>query len=265
MEKTGTSALQRFFSRNRSVLPMFGVHYPRLGANGSSKAHKHSDLGAALEHHRRTGEAHPIHGQPEEVLEKYLKNARARRATILSTESLSVPDAVAAGLFVPHADQFDIRVVIYVRRQDEWGLSTYRERVVDRKTNEARSFGDWLADPKTAAMMDYAAILENWRKVIGKDAIRVLRYPYETPLLPAFLNAAGLSRALLALPFHSKRVKESVSGDVLLQRLAENGGVAEPITFDQDARDALMNQYRVCNRQICQIYRPELSRLFGRN
>lgn len=264
MGKTGSSALQMFFARNRRVLPLFGLHYPKAISTGFTGANSQRDLSDALRHECMENSPHPVIGDSSNLLGRYVAKAARRRTTLLSSEGLAAPDPNIAKLFSPLGEQFDIRVIIYLRRQDEWGLSTYRERVVNTTYSEARPFLDWLNAPETNALMDYGTILENWRNAVGQNAITVLRYPYETPLLPAFLRAAELTPALLALPFHKKRVRESVSDDVLMRRLKENGGAPEPIRFDQDARDSLMRDFRVSNKQVCQIYRPELARLFGR-
>lgn len=265
MEKTGSSALQMFFARNRRILLLLGLNYPKTITAHVGNGNSQSDLGIALRHELKERAPHPQIGPARELLNRYLEPAARRRLTLISDEGLAAPNSAIAELFCNFRDQFDIRVVVYLRRQDEWALSCYRERVVDVSVSESRCFTDWLDDPETKAMMDYAAILEGWRSAVGQNAITVLRYPYETPLLPAFLQAAELSAALQVLPYRKRRVRESVADDVLLKRLKENGGVPDPLKFDQNARDELMRDFRVSNKQVCQIYRPELARLFGRN
>lgn len=263
MPKTGSSAIQRFFARNRAVLPALGVHYPRSSDAVAGGSDGHDDLVLSWRHLHTTGAAHPGLGAPHDVLDRYSARAIKRRVTVLSAEELSTEDAGIATLFAPLRDRFDLRVIVYLRRQDEWALSSYREEAMRAETAALHGLPDWLDDTRTRRRMDYAAMLDAWAAVVGTDAIRVLRYPHETPILNSFVRAAGLPAAVLALPFHAKRVKESVSDEVLLARLCELGGVAQRPTLDQAARDALMARYRGSNGTVCRRFRPELDQLFG--
>ncbi|MEO0914308.1 MAG: hypothetical protein AAFY59_15190, partial [Pseudomonadota bacterium] len=261
--KTGSSAIQRFFARNRAVLPAFGVHYPKAQDAEGRPLEKHADLTAALEAEKRSAAAHPTHGTSRDVLARYLDRAAGRRATLLSAERLAAYGDRAAALFAGVGERFDVRVLVYLRRQDEWALSTYREHVMDPEIAEARPFAAWLDARDVRDQMDYEALMAAWRQAVGEQNIRVLRYPQETPLLPAFIRAADLPRGLLTLPFRGKRVKESVSDDVLFAQLEANGGGPVRPALTGAERDALMAEFQPGNYAVKTRFRPELKRLFG--
>ncbi len=264
--KTGTTAIQRFFARNRSVLPAFGVHYPRSNDPRTRGAINHSDLVEAFRHQQaNSGAGHPDLGTASEVLQRYLAKARNRHATILSAEGLATLGTEAAQLLAPHREAFDIRVIVFLRRQDEWALSTYREHVVNPNYAEARALGDWLADPAIRAQMDYASLLDAWAAAVGEDALRVLRYPHETPLVPSFIRAADLPVGLMTLPYKAKRVRESVPDEIFLDHLRANGGTPERPALSEAERDTLIGAFQPCNRAVKDRFRPDLNALFGLN
>ncbi len=260
--KTGSSAIQRFFARNRAVLPAFGLHYPRATGPEGEVLSKHNDLVEALRS-EAGGTPHLHYGPSADVVARYLEVARSRRVTLLSAEGLAALGPQAAQAFKGVGERFDLRVVVYLRRQDEWALSTYREHVMNPDIAEARPFAAWLASSEIRAQMNYDALLTAWMHVVGEGAIRVLRYPQEMPVLPAFLKAADLPRSLMTLPFHGKRVKESVADEVLLAQMAANGGTPLRPGFSEEERDALLADVQRTNYFVKQRFRPELNRLFG--
>lgn len=249
--KTGSTAIQRFFALNRRALPLFGLHYPRAL---DGRALNHNDLAESA------GSA-----AAGAARDAYLGAAARRRrcATLLSAERLAALGPAGAAGFAAAAEAFEMRVIVWLRRQDEWALSTYREHIMRPDIAEARPLRTWLEAPEIRAQMEYAALLEAWADVVGRAAIRVLRYPQDLPLLPHFLDAADLPKALMALPFHGKRVKESVSDTVLLAQMAANGGQPERPALSQEERDALLADLRPGNARIRAAYRPDVDRLFG--
>ncbi|QHQ35065.1 hypothetical protein [Algicella marina] len=261
--KTGSSALQRFFARNRAVLPAFGLHYPKATAADGRPLEKHADIVEALQSEVATGSPHPRLGPARDVLERYLSRAERRRTTLLSAEGLAVHRYPGAQLFEGLQQRFDIRVVVFLRRQDEWALSTYREHVMRPDIAESRPFRDWVEAPEIQAQMDYDGLLTAWMRAVGEENIRVLRYPHELPLLPSFLKAADLPRALLSLPFHTARVKESVTDTVLLDQLVANGGVPQKPDLSQEERDQLLDTFQRSNYLAKNRFRPELGPLFA--
>ncbi|MEM8788554.1 MAG: hypothetical protein AAGE76_09855 [Pseudomonadota bacterium] len=250
MEKTGSSALQRFFARNRVMLRMAGLRYPRMEG---APAESHCDLVDAI----------AADGTGAELVETYAAAVEDAATTLISAEGLSAPDPGFAQAFGPWAERFDVTVVVFLRRQDEWALSAYRQAVIDPGVAEARGFADWLDDPVTRARLDYATMLEGWNAVFGADRIRVLRYPHEIPVVPAFLRAAGLPDRLRLLPERNLRVNESVGDAALLEALERNGGTGEVPQMPQPARDALLGELEPGNRWIAQTFRPDLGSLFG--
>jgi len=258
LERTGTSALQRFLSRNRAALRLMGVRYPRPV---QGPAEKHQDLVDAIAAEAR-GAPHPVLGPAEDLI---LRHATAARSpvTVLSAEGLSAPDPAYAHALAPLAKLCDVRVVVYLRRQDEWALSAYRQAVLDPEVAEARPLAEWLQDPRMRARLDYAGMLAWWEDVFGVENIRLMRYPHDLPLVPGFVAAAELPAAVGLLPHRMLRVNETIGDEGLRQALLRNGAPDEVPDLDQAARDTLLEGLRAGNNAIRERYLPEAHTLFG--
>lgn len=264
MEKTGTSAIQRFLARHRTALRLMGVQYPRAADATGAPSDSHIDLAAAIGADLAGQGPHPVFGSAGTVIEGYATKADVASTTILSSEGLSAPDPGFAAALAPLAGRFDVSVVVYLRRQDEWALSAYRQCVMDPDIAETRPLDVWLDDPATRRRLDYNTMLGWWEAAFGADAVQVLRYPHDLPLIAGFLNHTGMPAAARLLREPDGRVNESAADAIFLETLVRNGGTAAGVPdLDQDARDALLLDLRPSNNEVRQRYLPDLSGLFA--
>ncbi len=261
MERTGTSALQHFFARNRPVLRIMGVRYPRARDAAGKSSQKHQDLVEAIAA-EAAGEVHPQHGPAADVIESYAERAAGAAATVLSAEGLGGPDPLFAEALAPLGQRFDVRVIAFLRRQDEWALSAFRQAVMEGTAGTA-GIDRWLARDDTRARLDYNRILGHWEAAFGPNAVTVLRYPHDVPLVPAFIAAADLPRPAAMLPDRSARVNESSADDAVLAALRAQGAPAVIPTLDQSARDALLAGFAAGNAAIRERFLPDRETLFG--
>ncbi len=262
LERTGSSAIQRFMAMNRVALRVMGVRYPRQLHPDETPRDKHYDLAAAL-----LGDGSRAAGADldaaETVFEHYLAEAGRHRLTVLSDEKLGSPAPHVAARLAPRVGNRDTRIVVYLRRQDEWALSAYRAAVTDPRKTESRPLADWLADPATRARMDYAAILAPWEDAFGSGALRVMRYPHDIPLISGFLRAIQAPPAAMMLPGRDLRVNESLADNALLAALEGRGLPPELPDLDQPARDRLIDSFADSNEAVRARYFPENRTLFG--
>lgn len=158
--KTGTTALQTFLTRRAPGLDERGVHYVRAGL-GEGQAH-HA-LSWALRG-QYLGDASVWDEVRDEIA------ANRDKPTVVSSEAFwfTEPQAVGAEL----KDAGPLKIVVYLRRQDRYLQSLYKQAVTGGKP---QTFEDWYA--RYHYRGDYLSVMRKWAEVFGPGAI-VLR-PYD--------------------------------------------------------------------------------------
>lgn len=186
--KTGTTSIQRFLSSNRAALRGQGLWYPGVHLGGHFRRH--------YAHHRV---AHAIAGEGNEgtrddakrFFDAVRKGARPEETVLISAEPLYrhvLPlDAGATerrlmrggeveGDPLPYIravreviGEFDVTVMVMLRRQDLFIESLYSEQIMSRDyvddVNQFLAERMWLAD--------YESRLADWASVFGEDRIQV--------------------------------------------------------------------------------------------
>lgn len=209
MHKTGSSSIQRFFSRNRTVLRRLGIVYPDCYGTDGRRQPKHNTLFTAISHEADFGAPHPELGPSAGLIDALGDQIEAApgRCAVVSAEGFSGERPVFAAALAPWAERFDVDVIMFVRRQDLWVESFYKQMVMSREVRLTDTFTDFLNRPETQAHMDYAAIASWWGERF-KGSVRIA--PFEpaidrSPPLNLFLTTADLSPWLRALPFARAR------------------------------------------------------------
>jgi hypothetical protein len=198
-DKTGTTSIQQFLRRNRAALRDQGCLYPRTPGQV-----RHSDLGLYARSDdrlvgsrlwQRTERASPDQFR-RRLRRRLLRETAASGAStvVLSDEALYklAPGSIARlrGLFDDLAGT--VRVVVYLRRQDDHLVSSYQQAV---RVGQVLDFAGW-ARKDFAGVYDYAGWLASWQRELAPVEIAVR--PFERPrfrqgsLTEDFLHAAGL-------------------------------------------------------------------------
>lgn len=172
MMKTGTTALQKYLFENADVLESHGWIYPILDSNTASDK-KFNDI------RERGGNGHFLYGASQiidtksrnwnhgwEIILSDLKH----KNVILSSELITIEDPE---IFLKCAlEKYNnIKVLIYLRRQDRWIESCYNENV---KTNHL--FGgikEYIDSEKKA---HYLQQLDLISRIVGKENLIVRVY-----------------------------------------------------------------------------------------
>ncbi|MEM9146715.1 MAG: hypothetical protein AAGC57_10985 [Pseudomonadota bacterium] len=176
-EKTGTSSLQAFFKENRAQLKAKGFHYPRfagmmnhtaLAAYAAADAVRDDlriDLGVEDAASLSTFRAELERRAAAEIA------AHAGQVHLYSNEHcssrLTTTDEVERlrSFLARHYD--DIRIAVYLRRQDQVAVSLYSTLL---KFGGDRT--EILPDPKLRpGYWNYDTLLTLWADVFGRDAI----------------------------------------------------------------------------------------------
>jgi len=181
-EKTGTTSIQEFLRSNRGRLLARGVQYPKL----PGPSNQISLSTAALEEvHRSITHIFDLHSLDDlaafrESIAKTLSEAftgSTSRIAILSNEHCSSRLLNRAEVQTLHdmlRPYFErMFIVVYLRRQDEFLLSTYSTAV---KTGLRWPLGLPAKDSKRDRRYDYWKLLSRWAGVFGRDAMICRRF-----------------------------------------------------------------------------------------
>ncbi|MBN2513715.1 MAG: hypothetical protein JXB18_12325 [Sedimentisphaerales bacterium] len=165
--KTGTSALQQFFFQNRAVLESHHILYPEIGI------HQFAHHGLATSCYEPKERQFFMPDSNILPLEDYLEQVIALDGDVLLSSEYLWHGRHAFKL-VSLCEHFDVKIIAYVRRQDDLLMSRYNQHM--KVTGEP--FQNVLYYlPKVEHAMNYELVLGRWEKQFGREAI-VVR-PYE--------------------------------------------------------------------------------------
>lgn len=200
--KTGTSSIQYFLNQNRARLADLGHLYPQ--APGRTR---HTQLGlftkpdhalASIPSWRRQRERF---ASPEAFRRAFRRrlfkeiNESGLSHVLLSDEGLYGSSNEAMRRLCAFVDQVagSLRLVVYLRRQDDHLLSRYQQEV---KVRETRRLTDWVQRLDLSRAYDYHARLRTWERLLEPESFVVRRYEHESfvdeSLFQDFLDAAGI-------------------------------------------------------------------------
>lgn len=208
-EKTGSTSLQKFLTLNRGELQSRGVLFPKapgvenhvLLAIYSSPNANTDDLKAALNLHSKDALDEILSSLGEDLRQEALKSDC--KFLVLSNEHCSSRLRNTSALLrlrqLILSFSESIRVILYVRRQDDLLLSTYSTSVKSGNTQP-------ITKPNLHErfLFDYAAMLRLWSEVFGQSNIVVRVYGQSTlvngDIISDFVETAQLPLSPTAAP-----------------------------------------------------------------
>lgn len=229
MHRTGSTSLQRYFARNRRILRRLGVCYPNSYRLDGTMDPKHNAAFLSISHEADFGRPHdrlgPSHSQVDALAEQ-IRRAPGRYA-VISAEGFSGERPVFAAALAPLAEEFDCRIVIFLRAQDDWVESFYKQMVINRQVKEVRPFTEFLEDPSTQAHVDYDQIIRWWEASFGAAAIHPT--PYSAEPFTTLVKEGGLPGWLRWLPHRNAFLNSAPSArSIEMMRRANAQGLEAP-------------------------------------
>lgn len=203
--KTGTSAIQHFLLKNQSVLEQHGYCFPTL-------PYQYPFTFQNRNAYFMIGKQFDAEGNRDRALEKeYLKEGMAKICTyfetydniILSEETLWRAFRTHRYLFPylkKHAKNhhYQLKIIVYLRRQDEYQLSLWKQNVKHPKTAQTLPFDQRLKqilenEPLT---LQYATTLDDISQYFGKENLIVRRFDRSDwkngSIIDNFMDCIGL-------------------------------------------------------------------------
>lgn len=162
LPKTATTSIQRFLLDNRDALIKAGILYPNAGLQRLA----HHPLGQLFNRRNLDWVKNVDGGELYQSLREEME-ATGCDTVIMSTESL-VGTPKLEELKEYFAD-FDTEIVLYLRRQDEWLESAYKDNLKTGASNLAPA----AYIEHRMAMFDFERLVGRWAEVFGREHIHL--------------------------------------------------------------------------------------------
>jgi hypothetical protein len=218
--KTGTSSIQSLLALNRNKLADVGCLYPRSPGRARhtelSLFVKPSDLLEREPSWRRRSYSSPV--QFRRAFRRNLFseiNRSGLSRVLLSDEALyGSPDQALQRLHrFTRRIASSVRIVVYLRRQDDHLISRYQQVV---KVGEVRRLDERTRELDLSSTYDYYARLTTWREILQPATFVVRRFERASfvggSLYEDFFDAAGLDVPVDALE-QTQPVNESLDAE----------------------------------------------------
>jgi hypothetical protein len=205
--KTGTSSIQHFLNRNRARLAELGYLYPRTPG-----ATRHVRLGLAFQPEDALGGFVNWHRQGASSPNAFRRSFRRRlfreidksglTRVLFSDEALYGSPNPALRRLRDFVDQIArrLKVVVYLRRQDDHLVSRYQQVV---KVGETRRLVGWAREMQLSESYDYSLRLRTWQRLLDPDELVVRRFEHgslvDGSLFQDFLESVGIEARAGAL------------------------------------------------------------------
>lgn len=206
MPKTGTTAIQNFCVRNVERLARLGYCYPRMPYRqpGNVGYERNGFFLDGIAWRERGGALSESDRQAWRRCMDYL-SAKFRRysSVVLSDEGIfevTMRDGQDLWGRLKRESEvrgFDVRIILYLRRQDQYLNSNWAQAVKAASTRYATlSFDEIISQEANWPSLDYYAVLERIAAHFGRDAIDVRIYDRDRfedgDVLKDFTKAIGL-------------------------------------------------------------------------
>lgn len=272
--KTGSSAIQRFLAANCLALREAGIVVPdsRLEANDRIDGFHVFCLENLIK-------------QPDgqlrfrAAIDELAASIPETSTILLSAENLAA-NSKAPALFEGLADRFELRIILYIRRQDEYLLSSWQQW----NSKIASDFWAW-ATAAVGSLGNWRHYLEHWEAIVPREQICVRVFERRKldggDVVTDFLSRIGVPEPFdrfshagqTVNPSYSDAVVDLVKGNPLVfEDVHDNdfynlvgrmtgdryvkSSRQSAITFAQ--RLAIVNKYAASNRWVKEHYLPDM-------
>lgn len=298
LHKTGTTAIQSFAGCNRDELRRRGIWYPTHEPVRDIRQDSHNRLAHSL---ARTGKSGLLSDQEIHSLARHWRENVRNEVVLLSAEAasrhlLGNPETSWFDRRVEYLRQvsnalsdFDVEVVVVLRRQDQYLHSTYLEHIMKMNREASLSFDDFRSHLESLHLQ-YEKNLDAFESCF--DRIRVLIYDdlrvdgrmcsnffSEFGIDVSDLPDPGIVRRSLSPP--QARAKRAIRMLILTKGInrqvnrlfgsAAGRWLADQVVSDSgcgfwrsvDARERWQRRYDVENERIRRRFLPGRSGLFA--
>jgi hypothetical protein len=275
--KAGSSSIQTFLRRNRVAFAQLGHVIPDTALTTGGKVTGNHVF--ALEALVTAGDAATFRERIDGLFEQ---SAPDTQAVLFSAENLSNPGN--SGIIDGLAEAYDLRIVMYLRRQDELLTAAWQQWGSKRESD----FNAWLI----LALKQYGQwqqVLGEWERHAGREAMAVRVFErasfLDGDLLRDFVAAIGLAEHAAAFDYEQDESNQSIS-DAVTEMVAGNRRIFTDVydnrlqdglsaltgnalvektklsLLTRGQREKIIEYYRPINEAVCRQFFPGRKRLF---
>lgn len=170
LTKTGTSAIQKFIVDNEQLLKeKYNIYYPNFGRWVDGSHHKIAFACSPNPYEKMKSDGELVNYLSE--LEQLIEFSKCDNI-LLSSECFNLYNNQE---FIKRfKEKYNIKIICYLRRQDEYLESLYMQNVRDIVYKETKEFHHFLKDKKDILL--FSSILNRWGKITSKDNFIVKVY-----------------------------------------------------------------------------------------
>ncbi len=255
--KTATSSIQRFCKLNRKLLRKYGYDFPimpfsyphvKIERNAhfllsGPAGRKVSPKREQRFQDRLESGFSIMHGHLSKYDKMILTDEDCWRA--INYAQINPLELLAEDA---KTHDYDIQVIVYLRRQDSYLISQWNQRV--KSANSSKTFEEYYENNSVhfPLLTDYAETLDRIAAIIGKDHITVRRFEPATwignSIYLDFMDAVGMD---LTAPFRypEREVNNALKGNFLEMKRSLNQNTA----LDANENDYFTSMIRICSSQ----------------
>ena len=183
--KTATSSIQTFLFKNQGLLKKKGILYPGFITG-------HHDVANEIIFNTLS----QIHGNKKSPAKKFIQKLKKSRykTYILSAENFCRLYDNVSRLKALIPDDVDVKIICYIRRQDELAEAVYNQRVKSPRGKTWLTIDEFIAR-HSGIILDHEKVLAPWEEAFGKENIIVRCFEerqLKTDIITDFLDAMGL-------------------------------------------------------------------------
>jgi hypothetical protein len=212
IHKTGTTFLQNVLSENRDKLIKNGYYYP-VSAIPNSSFPGHHFLPRALSQNIDKFDKISTKKTNFQTWEKLLEEINDHKISnkiIISAEDFCLLSSDEILKLQEYFSGFSVKIIVYLRRQDEFLLSLYSELV---KKGYYKSIE--VAFNEYSDRFNYFKLLDRWKSVFGKENLRIGIYQKGHCLLSDFFKKIDLEINLDDLTLRDVQYNQMINGKTL--------------------------------------------------
>lgn len=217
--KTGSSAIQGFLSLNADAFRKHGIVIPDQNLEGVGPPSGFHVFAFEKLFRDSQGSA-----RLSAALGQIFESAGDARTVLLSAENLAANPAAPA-LFSGLRDKYDVRIILYVRRQDDYLLSSWQQWYA----KVSNDFWAWMTSV-VGLMGNWRTYLEQWETTIARELITVRVYERNRldggDAIRDFHNCLGTDAPFQSMRYPAQRINPSYS-DAIADLVKGNEAIFE--------------------------------------